>query len=86
MSKYEKILHDDRVLFALKGLYIFCMEHRKDTHFTIKHIENASPHSECTIGKHLIELEKLGYIRRSRVKANTPNFMDSQWYFMEFDK
>ncbi len=81
--KYEKILNDERVLFCLKGLYIYCMEHRNDKHFTVKQIEHVSPHDTGTISKHLKELEKLGYVKRLRVKSDTPNFMDSQWEFLE---
>jgi len=81
--KYEKILHDERVYFYLKALYILCMEHKNDKNFTIKQVASYSPLCLCSVEKYFMRLEELGYVKRERVKSITPNFMNSQWIFKE---
>ncbi len=66
----EFIFNDERLSWRAKGLWSFMFLKKDDWKFNMQDLVNQSSDGKCSVRSGIAELEKLGYIKKNRIRES----------------
>lgn len=79
----NSLLRDSRLTFKARGLLAYMLSHSDEWQMTIKSIAALNGVGRDQVSSALVELEKFGYARRSRVRNEDGTLGGSDWYITD---
>ena len=77
------ILRDENLSFRAKGLLVYLLGRPEDWRVRVWQLARMGPDGKCAIEATLKELEKQGYIRRSRLRGEDGKLKGSEYHVFE---
>lgn len=79
----KTIAEDETISWKAKGLWLYAMSKRDDWQFYMADLLKKSPDGRGSVRAGLKELEKAGYLQRSRVRNSDGRMGEAEWLFFE---